>query len=99
MITELKECINELCLYCGKYKNEHEGACEGCKWYLIKNGKYTRNKNTMKDCVEDLVFNCELEGCYTEKEWPDGSLHRYANCPFLDSNYNCKIQDPSSWVI
>ena len=24
--------IDELCQYCGKYKQAHEGACDGCKW-------------------------------------------------------------------
>lgn len=24
--------INELCQDCGKYKQAHEGACDGCKW-------------------------------------------------------------------
>lgn len=28
----LKDCRNELCCKCGKYKHEHEGACEGCRW-------------------------------------------------------------------
>lgn len=23
---------NELCLKCGKYKEAHNGACEGCRW-------------------------------------------------------------------
>ena len=23
---------NELCQYCGKYKQAHEGACDGCRW-------------------------------------------------------------------
>ena len=23
---------NELCQYCGKYKQAHVGACDGCKW-------------------------------------------------------------------
>ena len=27
-----KDLINELCQYCGKYKQAHEGACDGCKW-------------------------------------------------------------------
>ena len=27
-----KALINELCQYCGKYKQAHEGACDGCKW-------------------------------------------------------------------
>lgn len=35
-ITNLKSrCVdmkNELCQYCGKYKQAHEGACDGCKW-------------------------------------------------------------------
>lgn len=22
----------ELCYYCGKYKQAHEGACDGCRW-------------------------------------------------------------------
>lgn len=32
-IDERDELKNELCLHCGKYKNEHLGACNGCKWY------------------------------------------------------------------
>lgn len=31
----LKACVNELCILCGKYQHEHEGACDGCTW--IKN--------------------------------------------------------------
>lgn len=23
---------NELCQHCGKYKQAHEGACDGCRW-------------------------------------------------------------------
>lgn len=30
--SELHTMKNELCQYCGKYKNAHEGACDGCKW-------------------------------------------------------------------
>lgn len=29
---ELKHCRNELCLHCGKYKERHLGACDGCRW-------------------------------------------------------------------
>ena len=32
LATDRKELINELCQYCGKYKQAHEGACDGCKW-------------------------------------------------------------------
>lgn len=35
-ITNMKSrCVdmkNELCQYCGKYKQAHEGACDGCRW-------------------------------------------------------------------
>ena len=29
---ELHTIKNELCQYCGKHKQAHEGACDGCKW-------------------------------------------------------------------
>lgn len=32
LATGRKELINELCQYCGKYKQAHEGACDGCRW-------------------------------------------------------------------
>lgn len=32
MAADRKALINELCQYCGKYKQAHEGACDGCKW-------------------------------------------------------------------
>lgn len=32
LAADRKALINELCQYCGKYKNAHEGACDGCKW-------------------------------------------------------------------
>lgn len=28
----LRDLRNELCQLCGKYKQEHEGACDGCRW-------------------------------------------------------------------
>ena len=31
----VREMKNELCLYCGKYSEEHLGACDGCKWREI----------------------------------------------------------------
>ena len=35
---KLRDCRNELCLMCGNYKEEHKGACDGCKWkeWLLK---------------------------------------------------------------
>ena len=30
--SELHAMKNELCQYCGKYKQAHEGACDGCEW-------------------------------------------------------------------
>lgn len=29
---ELHAMKNALCQYCGKYKQAHEGACDGCRW-------------------------------------------------------------------
>nr|DAD93527.1 MAG TPA: hypothetical protein [Siphoviridae sp. ctB9N2] len=29
---ELHTIKNELCRYCGKYKQAHEGTCDWCKW-------------------------------------------------------------------
>ena len=36
--SELRDCVNELCLKCGDYKLEHEGACNGCRWKDVRNG-------------------------------------------------------------
>lgn len=24
--------VNELCIYCGQYKQRHLGVCDGCRW-------------------------------------------------------------------
>ena len=32
MSADRKALINELCQYCGKYKQAHEGTCDGCRW-------------------------------------------------------------------
>ena len=32
LVADRKALINELCQYCGKYKQAHEGACDGCRW-------------------------------------------------------------------
>ena len=29
---QLHEAKNELCYLCGKYREEHNGACDGCRW-------------------------------------------------------------------
>ncbi len=29
---DLRDCRNELCLQCGKYKFAHRGECNGCRW-------------------------------------------------------------------
>ena len=34
--AELKDCVNELCLQCGKYKFEYQGACEDCRWLPVR---------------------------------------------------------------
>ena len=30
--SELAAMRNELCLECGKYREAHNGACDGCRW-------------------------------------------------------------------
>lgn len=37
---ELKKCVNELCYRCEDYIREHEGACNGCRWRPIREGKF-----------------------------------------------------------
>ena len=32
LIKELHTMRNELCLKCGKYREDHNGACDGCRW-------------------------------------------------------------------
>ena len=29
---QLHEAKNELCCRCGKYRDAHNGACDGCRW-------------------------------------------------------------------
>ena len=36
LLTSLKDCANELCQKCGQYRNDHLGACDGCKWKEVK---------------------------------------------------------------
>ena len=36
MESVLRDCVNELCLQCGKYHEAHEGACDGCRWKETK---------------------------------------------------------------
>ena len=32
LAADRKALKNELCQYCGRYKQAHEGACDGCRW-------------------------------------------------------------------
>ena len=38
---ELNEAKNELCYLCGKYREAHNGACDGCRWEkaVLKGGE------------------------------------------------------------
>ena len=36
LVSELRDCRNELCLKCGEYKERHLGACDGCRWRDIE---------------------------------------------------------------
>lgn len=30
---DFKDCLNELCYQCGRFIDEHRGACDGCRWH------------------------------------------------------------------
>ena len=34
--SNLNDCVNELCLRCGSYREEHLGACNGCRWKDVR---------------------------------------------------------------
>ena len=36
--SELHDCVNELCLKCGSYHEEHKGACNDCRWLKTRRG-------------------------------------------------------------
>ena len=38
--SDLRDCVNELCLKCGRYREEHLGACSDCRWKEVKDGFY-----------------------------------------------------------
>lgn len=37
--SDIKDMHNELCLKCGKYKDAHLGACDGCRWQKKGDGE------------------------------------------------------------
>ena len=39
MKKELADMRNELCCKCGKYREAHNGACDGCRWNGVSDGK------------------------------------------------------------
>ena len=36
--TDFHDCVNELCMRCGQYKQEHNGVCDGCRWLKPRRG-------------------------------------------------------------
>ena len=38
MEGEFHDAVNELCYKCGSYRQEHEGACDGCRWRKPRRG-------------------------------------------------------------
>lgn len=38
--SDMRDCVNELCLKCGRYREEHLGACSDCRWKEVKDGFY-----------------------------------------------------------
>lgn len=106
MRTELRDAINELCLECGKYELEHEGACEGCRWKQTKEHnmmKPQKHDDVMCDLVGDLMDLCGGD-CYTEEEDDNGDFIITWRCPFLDKSSDvfkadCLIYEPYEWSV
>ena len=84
----LIECINELCIKCGKYESEHMGACDHCKWYEMKTKGYCsgmKKNMSMVDLAEDMKFWCESgEDC--------------EHCPVCYDGH-CAVGAPCEWVL
>ena len=38
MENDFLDCVNELCLKCGNYREAHNGACNWCRWKDVKEG-------------------------------------------------------------
>ena len=38
LLKDYKDCVNELCYQCGQYREEHNGACDGCRWQKPRRG-------------------------------------------------------------
>ena len=36
--SEFHDCVNELCLQCGNYREEHNCACDDCRWLKPRRG-------------------------------------------------------------
>ena len=36
--SDLKDCVNELCLKWGAYHESYLGTCDGCRWKAVKEG-------------------------------------------------------------
>ena len=36
--NDLQDCVNQLCIECGKYHESYLGACDGCRWLAVKEG-------------------------------------------------------------
>jgi hypothetical protein len=34
LLSALQDARNELCLKCRKYREEHNGACDNCRWRI-----------------------------------------------------------------
>lgn len=96
----LLDCVDELCLKCGKYENEHEGACDGCKWFAIKNGGHAEKyEQFLLNAAYDIQTNCD--GCCQHIATDDyGQEYIKHQCPFFRAwDQTCLIGEPSSWLI
>lgn len=47
--SEVKDIVNEICLYCKRYKNAHLGECDGCLGLDVKWGNEDGEKDGEND--------------------------------------------------
>lgn len=98
MLKLLEECIDELCLKCGRYENQHEGSCDHCKWFATKNGdRKKKYDQVLLDCADDIKYHCENSCCQTHAHDEYGDEYVSYTCPFW--NGICVLDVPANWNI
>lgn len=99
MLKLLADCIDELCLKCGRYENQHEGSCDHCKWFAIKSGDRKKKMDQiLLDSADDIKYHCNHSACLVYDSDEYGNEYIRYMCIFY-KNELCALDDPSTWNI